>query len=130
MGLKKPLTFEEQVTRLIEHGMIIRSKREAATFLSNVNYYRFTGYALQFRADNGQDYQEGTSFDTVRNIYLFDQELRGILRDALDVAEAFFRTKISNGFALSKCKDEPYDGHYLASNFVRPEYQKVFWTLL
>lgn len=93
MELKKPLSFEDQVSRLIEHGMSVQSKRDAAFFLSNVNYYRFAGYALQFRADNQQDYIQGTSFGTVKNIYLFDEELRGVLRDALDCAELCFGQK-------------------------------------
>lgn len=130
MELKKPLSFEEQVDRLIEHGMSVCSKRDAAVFLSNVNYYRFAGYALQFRAENGQDYISGTSFETVKNIYLFDEELRGILRDALDRAEAVLRTRISNSFALIKCKEAPYDGHYDPANFVRPQmHQKVLDSL-
>lgn len=122
--LKKPLSFEQQIDRLIAHNMEIRSKRDAAAFLANVNYYRFTGYALQFRSENGQDYIEKTNFDTVKNIYLCDEELRGVLRDALDTAEAMLRTKIAYGFAISKCKEPPYDGHYDASNFVNKEMHK------
>ena len=130
MELKKPLSFEEQAHRLVEHGMDVRSLREAAQFLSHVNYYRFTGYALQFRAENGQDYSTGTSFDQVRNIYQFDAELRGILRNALDSAEAMFRAQISNGFSMVKCVDAPYDGHYNPDNFYRPqEHQEVLDSL-
>jgi abortive infection bacteriophage resistance protein len=124
MELKKPLSFEDQVSRLIEHGMTVPSKRDAAEFLKCVNYYRFTGYALQFRAENGQDYRPETNFNTVRRIYQFDAELRGILRIALDAAEAMFRTQIANGFVMAKCQEAPYDGHYLASNFYRPELQQ------
>lgn len=130
MELKKPLSFQEQAVRLTEHGMKISSVSQAAAFLSTVNYYRLTGYALQFRAENGQDYMEGTSFDTVRNLYLFDGELRGILRDGLDTAEAVFRTRIANAFSMAKCMEAPYDGHYQSSNFYRPEeHQEVLESL-
>ena len=91
MDLKKPLSFQQQVDRLMEHGMYVESRQEAAQFLSNVNYYRFTGYALQFRAENGQDYRKGTSFEDVKKLYLFDEELRGILRDALERVETMLR---------------------------------------
>ena len=130
MELKKPLSFREQAIRLTEHGMKVASISDAAAFLSTVNYYRLTGYALQFRAENGQDYSEGTSFETVRNLYLFDQELRGIFRNALDTAEAMFRTRIANGFAMSRCTTPPYDGHYQPSNFLMQEdYQEVMDSL-
>lgn len=130
MELKKPLSFKEQAIRLAEHGMSIDSISDAAAFLAGVNYYRLTGYALQFRASNGQDYIEGTSFEVVRNLYIFDQELRGILRNALEISEAMFRAQISNGFAMVKCTEPPYDGHYQISNFYRPqEYQEVLESL-
>lgn len=49
MNLKKPLTFEEQIDKLIAHGIVISNRKEAENILKKVNYYRFTGYALQFR---------------------------------------------------------------------------------
>ena len=117
MDLKKPLSFQQQVDRLVEHGMYLDSKSDAVTFLSNVNYYRFTGYALQFRAKNGQDYIEGTSFEQVKEIYLFDEALRGILRDGLECVETMLRARIANGFAMAKCMEPPYAGHYDPANF-------------
>lgn len=130
MNLKPPLSYEDQVSRLIEHHMQVSSKKDAAAFLSKVNYYRLTGYALQFRDETGQDYFERTSFETVRNIYRFDTELRGILRDALDEAEGAFRTHIANGFSMIKCSKSPYDGHYDLENFYRKElYRSVMESL-
>ena len=49
MDLKKPLTFDEQLDKLIAHGMIVTDREKAKGILKRVNYYRFTGYALQFR---------------------------------------------------------------------------------
>lgn len=50
MELKPPLTFEEQIERLRQHGMIVDSKDVALAVLKQVNYYRLTGYALEDRA--------------------------------------------------------------------------------
>ena len=62
MELKKPLTFDEQLDKLAVHGMIITDIGKAKDILKKVNYYRFTGYALQFRQDpSGSDYIAGTS---------------------------------------------------------------------
>ena len=47
--LKKPLKYEEQVDKLKEHGMLVEDKDQAVTLLKQINYYRFTGDALQFR---------------------------------------------------------------------------------
>ena len=44
MDLKKPLTFDEQLDKLIVHGMIVADREKAKDILKRVNYYRFTGY--------------------------------------------------------------------------------------
>ena len=41
MDLKKPLTFDEQLDKLITHGMIISDREKAKDILKKVNYYRF-----------------------------------------------------------------------------------------
>ena len=42
MDLKKPLTFDEQLDKLIAHGMIVADREKAKDILKRVNYYRFT----------------------------------------------------------------------------------------
>lgn len=42
MDLKKPLTFDEQLDKLIVHGMIVADREKAKDILKRVNYYRFT----------------------------------------------------------------------------------------
>ena len=70
MDLKKPLTFDEQLDKLIVHGMIVADREKAKDILKRVNYYRFTGYALQFRQEpSGSNYIEGTTFETVYHLY-------------------------------------------------------------
>ena len=52
-----------------EHGMIVADREKAKDILKRVNYYRFTGYALQFRQESsGSDYIEGTTFETVYHL--------------------------------------------------------------
>ena len=73
MELKKPLIFDEQLDKLAVHGMIITDREKAKDILKKVNYYRFTGYALQFRQDtSGSDYIAGTTFETVYHLYKVD----------------------------------------------------------
>lgn len=80
-NLKKPLPIVGQIERLKFHNMIIPDEGFAAEVLMNVNYYRLSGYALQFRiSENNSDFIQGTMFDNVYEIYKFDEELRGLLR--------------------------------------------------
>ena len=90
----------------------------AKIILSEVNYYRFTGYALQFRdKDSPDDYIPGTKFETVWSIYQFDAKMRCILKPYLDILELYARTQIAYGFVMVKCRNAPYDQHYEPSNF-------------
>ena len=49
MELKEPLSFQDQVKMLQAHGLCVSDTAYAEKFLSRVNYYKFTGYTLQFR---------------------------------------------------------------------------------
>jgi abortive infection bacteriophage resistance protein len=118
VDIKKPITFEQQVQRLIMHKMDVSDADFAEKVLSEVNYYRFLGYAFQFR-DVGKpdDYIIGTKFEDVWRLYQFDNELRCILKTSLDAIELYARTQIAYGFSMSKCLDAPHDQHYEPLNF-------------
>ncbi len=121
--LKKPLTFEEQVVRLKEHGVLISDKSKAQEILSKINYYRLSGYAYQFKKDS-DDYREGTSFDQIVKIHELDQKLRNLLRQPLEIIELWARTQIAYHFSISRCLISPHDGHYNSDNFYRKDMHK------
>lgn len=55
--VNKRLTSDEQLDKLASHGIIISDREKAKDVLKRVNYYRVTGYALQFRQDpSSSDY--------------------------------------------------------------------------
>lgn len=115
MNLKKPLTFEEQIDKLITHGIVISNKKEDENILKKVNYYRFTSYALQFRKKpSDSDYKEGTTFETIYHLY---EMLRDIFRQYIEKAELYYRTQIAYGFLIAKCPKSPYGQHYNENNF-------------
>ncbi len=124
MDLKEPLSIEKQVERLKEHGMIGIEKEEAKKFLEVVSYYRFSGYALQYRiSPENSDFRCGEcSFQKIRKIYDFDSELRHILRKHVESVELYFRTRISCVFSLLKCVQSPHDQHYDRNNFYQKDY--------
>ena len=116
--LKKPLDFKEQINRLQLQGMYIDDVKIAEDILRKINYYRFTGYALQFRvADNQSNYRPGTSFHQVYRIYSFDEALRDICRKYIEIAEVYYRTQIAYGFSIAKCMDPPHNQHYDMMNY-------------
>ena len=118
MDLKMPLTFDEQLDKLEAHGIVISDREKAKDVLKRVNYYRFTGYALQFRKNpSGSDYIEGTTFETVHHLYKVDEILRDTFRRYIEKAEVYYRTQIAYGFSMAKCTQPPYDQHYDEKNF-------------
>jgi len=121
--LKQPLDYVNQVKQLRNHGMIINDDAAAEEALSQINYYRFTGYALQFRCNpNESAYRSNTDFDCILNLYHFDEELRNILRKYIEIAEVYYRTVISHEFAMAKCFDEPHDQHYNEQSYYNKEW--------
>ncbi len=113
MNLNPPLNFKEQLEKLKEHGMEITNEEEVINKLKIINYYRLTGYAIQFRSNNEtKDYIRGTSFDKVYRLYSFDESMRSLIRKYIEKVEVYYKTQIAYEFASVKCTTEPYDQHY------------------
>lgn len=87
--------FSDQIDLLEQRGLIIADKPKAIEFLEYVNYYRLSGYMLPFELSRHVFYH-GTTFDQVKNLYLFDRNLRNLVMEALAVIEVFTRTKFSS----------------------------------
>lgn len=118
MELKEPLSFEKQIEKLKAHGMVMEDEARVKEILAEINYYRFTGYTLQYRKNPDEsDYIEELPFEKVYRIYQFDESLRDIFRKYIEVAEVYYRTQISYGFSMVKCVYPPYDQHYDENNF-------------
>ena len=77
--------------------MIIGDRQAAEAFLAHINYYRFSGYCLAFEQAR-HVFRPDTTFDHVRAAYEFDQGLRDLLAEALEVAEVDVRTAIAYHF--------------------------------
>ena len=118
MELKKPMSLDEQIQQLVSHRMEIADKDHAKQVLSEVNYYRLSGYALQFREKgNSEYYVPGTEFMKVWRLHQFDSELHSLLKPYLDIVELYARKQIAYGFSMSKCQHPPHDQHYNSSNY-------------
>ncbi len=108
---KPALSLTQQVSLLASRNMEISDRSEAEALLSRINYYRFTGYALEFRildiaGNRLENFKPGTSFKAICARYEFDRSLRTLLMEALAPIEVAFRSRLalemslvcSNGF--------------------------------
>jgi len=102
---KKPaLSVDEQLHFLIQQGLLIADKEQAAAALTTIGYYRFSGYALPFKQPHhppGQHrcYKPNTTFEQIYHIYQFDKALRLLVSDAIETIEVAFRAVMGNEMA-------------------------------
>jgi abortive infection bacteriophage resistance protein len=100
---KPPISFSEQISKLIERGLVISDTHAAQKFLSNVSYYRLRAYTYPFQ-DNKLDnhpFTDEVSFETITTLYNFDSKLRKLVFDGIEKIEIALRTQIIYNWALT-----------------------------
>lgn len=96
LNIKEPTTYEQQIAILKERNLIIEDDNEAFSFLKRVNYYRFSAYGLTLRQTDNKDlFLNGVTFYHLKTLYNFDQKLRDLLMNHLELIEIEFRSKIA-----------------------------------
>lgn len=96
---KPALTFEEQIALLKSRGLVIDDEQRVTRHLSNVSYYRMSACMLSFKkldADENvlDEFEEGTTWDNVYDLYKFDRKLRLLIFDAIERIEIALRTQV------------------------------------
>lgn len=100
MGIfnKPPLTYEKQVELLLSRGLIVTDRKRAERHLANISYYRLSAYMLPYKKkENGiiiDAFKEGTTWDDIYDLYVFDRKLRLLVFDAIERLEVAIRTQI------------------------------------
>jgi abortive infection bacteriophage resistance protein len=120
---KPPLDIPAQIELLKNRGMSFVDEARASRVLSHVNYYRLRAYWLPFEeVGNDQSQQanhsfiDGTDFDAVYSLYVFDRNLRVLLLEAIERVEIALRTHWAQVLA------EKYGAHaYLQKNIFYKE---------
>lgn len=99
--IKPVLTVADSVQRLKNKGLTVASDHDAEHFLRAVGYFRFRGYALPFMqaapADfphGSRQFQPGTRFEQIQQLYEFDRALRSLVMDQVDRIEVAVRATI------------------------------------
>lgn len=101
---KRPLSISEQIERLIERGMQIPDHARATHYLTHVSYYRLSGYWRLFEITTVVDnhrFKDGTGFDQVLDLYVFDRELRLLVMDAIERIEISLRNQWGHVLSLA-----------------------------
>lgn len=114
-SVKRPTTFEEQITILKSRGLIIDDEDKAKRVLERVNYYRLSAYSLSLKRDD--KFHPGVTFEHVVALYEFDQRFRYLLMEMVEQIEIAFRTHIAYHIAH---KYGPL-GHLETEHFCRHE---------
>jgi abortive infection bacteriophage resistance protein len=96
---KPALTFKEQVDLLRSRGLVVEDLQRAERHLSNVSYYRLSAYMRPFRKLDVEgkatdEFEEGTTWNDVYDLYRFDRKLRLLLFDAIERIEIALRTQL------------------------------------
>ncbi|MCY4458888.1 MAG: Abi family protein [Albidovulum sp.] len=106
MKFEKPaVSITDQIELLKRRGMAVEDESLAQHYLQVISYYRLRAYWLTFEmpvAGNGDHaFCEGTTFEDVLALYIFDRELRLLVLDAIERVEAAFRARWSHHMAMN-----------------------------
>lgn len=98
-----PINVIQQIELLKEKGLIIADNEVAGHWLSHISYFRFKQYSYSFK-----DYQQAegnyipdTTFEMVRDLYVFDRRLKMLLFEALENIEISVKTQLSNVMSIA-----------------------------
>lgn len=127
--MKKILTINQQIALLESRGMIVADKKKAYEILLDIGYYRLGFYAFPFEKsfprlrNRTHEYKDGTTFESVVELYYFDFDLRRILLNALNRIEVNIRTRLTYYTSLRYAKSPAW---FVDSNAVSAKYISNF----
>ncbi|WP_180381600.1 Abi family protein [Alloscardovia macacae] len=129
---KSYMSADQQIGLLTIRGMTFPSEKTARAALDREGYYNIiSGYKDPFvEADTQYDvFRAGTTFDHVYELFLIDRDLRALLFQATEQAEAFLRTTCIRCFSRAHPQEKnayleldhyanPRDAHSLLGRFL------------
>lgn len=124
---KPALTFDQQLDRLQDRGLIIDDRTFALSKLKAISYFRLSAYSYPFRirdehSNVSSNFIPGTNFSEIIKLYEFDRHLRLIVMDAIEKVEVYIRTLLAYHLGHTYGTF----GHTDASNF-HPKFDHMRW---
>lgn len=120
-AVKSPITYEEQVNKIIAKGFRVDDTASCVAFLNQANYYRLSAYFLPFKKKDGT-YFSGINFNRIKRIYEFDSHIRSLIFQVIEQIEFYARTQFSNHLAfgygaLGYLEDSTYSSRHNSEAF-------------
>lgn len=100
-------TLDEQVNLLKKRKLFIFDEEQAKQYLLSNNYYNIINGYSKFFPHSGDDYTNGTTFEEVSRLYLFDKELKQAFFKAIIDVESHLKAVFAHRFA-ERYPDIPY----------------------
>jgi abortive infection bacteriophage resistance protein len=98
---KRPIDIPEQITALINRGLVIENETFAQQQFSSISYFRLACYWKPYEINsNTHELVKGTSLEEILSLYAFDRELRSIVFSAIQDIEIALRTRIIHHFSM------------------------------
>lgn len=128
--MKEHKTFNQQLTILRNRGVVVPTNGKPKRFLEQENYYNvINGYKDLFLVKDSNNlpvepelYQEGTHFNELKALFLFDRELRILLLKYLLIFENSIKTTVAYEFSKKYSRKNAYLD---IANFVDNDPKKV-----
>lgn len=97
---KPALSFEQQLQKLINRGLVVDDPSRALSRLTTISYYRLSAYWYPFRVHNKDHalthaFKPNTRFEDVVLLYDTDRKLRSLVLDAIEYIEIAVRTRFT-----------------------------------
>lgn len=93
---KPALSEADLLARWSERGLFLPDEKRALRYLRSIGYYRLSAYVRSFETDQRDVIRDGTTFDDVLALYVFDRKLRLHLLDAIERVEVALRAATSD----------------------------------
>lgn len=114
-----PISIDKQIENLVSLGLEIEDTSYAKDVLNRVSYYcLIKAYSITLKEDGR--YIEGTTFENIVELYLFDMEFRHILFSLIEHIEVYLRAVITNYYSL----EYGNFGYKNLNNYGKNNYQK------
>lgn len=91
---KPPLALQDQINHLRAAGMVVPDESRAEHWLKHVSYYRLSGYWHVWKDRLSAEetrFVADSNFDTICDLYAFDQDLRDCVGHAVEQIEVALR---------------------------------------
>lgn len=98
--MDKPfLSYSEQIDKLRSKHLVIADEEYAISVLKQYGYYSLIcGYKSPFKNKTTNNYNDGTKFEEILQLFLFDSELREVFLKYLLLTEQHIKECLSNHF--------------------------------